>query len=544
MEQSLEQERNRQARSTACAAVDSLAVSPTGIVQYTSRGRVLVVGDEEAQLFANRIEPPLHAEVLLQKGSEEPGVPVVAVGGRKVRINGHLGAFVIELGEPGKPSFQRIESDMVLDFGEKPLIGAEFLPPGYWYFSTEPQEMDRALLEIAPMVGTFEKPRFFDYDPDICAHARAGREGCERCILACPADAIISIGESVEVNPNLCQGGGVCASVCPTGAMRYAYPSPADTLRRVHLMLKKYLEAGGNDPVVLFASEADAMSLGELQPNILLLVVEELGSVGLEVWLSALAWGAQEVLLADGESVLRGIRLNLDEQMKIADSILHGMAYPANLIRFLGAEEIGKASGAKMPQISAAAFESFNEKRTMLFLAIDHLFQQSGSSLEMISLPDDAAFGRIEVESSACTLCMGCTSVCPVKALQAGNDEPRLQFIEQNCVQCGLCESACPENAITLQTRLLTSVEKRRQLVTLHEEAPFLCCSCGKPFASKGMISKMLDQLSGHPIFQSERAIKRLQMCEECRVVDAIQDQDAIDAGIAIKQPETNQRKN
>ncbi|OOZ22298.1 hypothetical protein BOW30_06165 [Solemya velum gill symbiont] len=91
MEQSLEQERNRQARSTACAAVDSLAVSPTGIVQYTSRGRVLVVGDEEAQLFANRIEPPLHAEVLLQKGSEEPGVPVVAVGGRKVRINGHLG---------------------------------------------------------------------------------------------------------------------------------------------------------------------------------------------------------------------------------------------------------------------------------------------------------------------------------------------------------------------------------------------------------------------------------------------------------------------
>ncbi len=61
MEQSLDQERNRQARVTACAAVDGLAVNPTGIVQYTSRGRVLVVGDEEAQLFANRIEPPLHA---------------------------------------------------------------------------------------------------------------------------------------------------------------------------------------------------------------------------------------------------------------------------------------------------------------------------------------------------------------------------------------------------------------------------------------------------------------------------------------------------
>jgi formate hydrogenlyase subunit 6/NADH:ubiquinone oxidoreductase subunit I len=276
----------------------------------------------------------------------------------------------------------------------------------------------------------------------------------------------------------------------------------------------------------------------------LLLVVEELGSVGLEIWLSALAWGAQDVFLADGGSVPRGVLLTLEEQLKIADSILHGMGYPSNVIQLLGADEIDKASSAKMPQISAARFESFNEKRTMLFLAIDHLFQQSGSDMERIFLPEDAAFGRIDVDSSACTLCMGCASVCPARALQAGNDEPKLQFIEQNCVQCGLCEISCPEKAITLEARLLTNAGQRRRLVVLHEEAPYLCCSCGKPFASQGMIRKMLDQLSGHPMFQSERAIKRLQMCEECRVVDAIQDQDAIDAGIAMTLPETNNRKN
>ena len=53
---------------------------------------------------------------------------------------------------------------------------------------------------------------------------------CTRCIDACPADAITGLAERIEVNPYLCQGGGVCASVCPSGAIRYAYPSARDNL--------------------------------------------------------------------------------------------------------------------------------------------------------------------------------------------------------------------------------------------------------------------------------------------------------------------------
>ena len=73
-----------------------------------------------------------------------------------------------------------------------------------------------ALLEVLPqMRGQFEKPKYFNYNPEICAHGRSGKRGCT-VHRRMPGEAIVSIGETVAVNPYLCQGGG-CATVCPAG---------------------------------------------------------------------------------------------------------------------------------------------------------------------------------------------------------------------------------------------------------------------------------------------------------------------------------------
>ena len=74
-------------------------------------------------------------------------------------------------------------------------------------------------------------------DASICAHSVNGQTVCSRCIDACPAEAIVSIGERIEVNPNLCQGGGSCATVCPSGAIRYRYPNLRDNGKRLRDML-------------------------------------------------------------------------------------------------------------------------------------------------------------------------------------------------------------------------------------------------------------------------------------------------------------------
>jgi ferredoxin len=88
-------------------------------------------------------------------------------------------------------------------------------------------------------------------------------------------------------------------------------------------------------------------------------------------------------------------------------------------------------------------------------------------------------------------------------------------------VQCGLCATTCPEDAITLQPRLwLADGGKARKAPRVLAEAePYRCIQCGKPFGTLRAIENMLTKLSGHSAFQGD-ALKRLQMCGDCRVID------------------------
>jgi ferredoxin len=531
-ENDLEYSRNLRARNAALAAAEKVPVTPTGIVTYRSRGRVLVIGGEAAQWLAARLEAPLRAEVLSTDAGDEPGVPMTPLAERTLTIDGHLGAFRVELGERGKHNHQVLDADLVVDLGDRPLIGSELPPPGYWHFGTDPEQLDAAWLALDGMVGTFEKPRYFAYEPDFCAHGRAGVTACTRCIDACPADAIVSLGEQVQVNPNLCQGGGVCATVCPSGAMRYAYPGVDDTLTRLRRMLRVYREEGGVDPELVVYTEADADPAPLQASNRLPLLVEELASVGLDVWLSALAYGVRVVLLVKGDNIPPGVTRALDDQLAVARDILQALGYPSTAIGFVGSGAEAPTGLDPMPPIEPAAHSGAGAKRDTLYLAIDHLYEQAQRPKLMATLNVGAPFGTAAVSGDACTLCLACVGACPGKALQSGDGQPQLKFIEANCLQCGMCTRTCPEDAIWISPRLLFSREDRGKQRILHEDPPILCVSCGKPFATRKVLDTIIGKLAGHPMFQTERALQRLRMCEDCRVVDAVQDAEAMQAGL------------
>lgn len=521
---------NAAAKTAALSAVEPLSTEPTSLIQYSSRGKVAVIGGSDAQDFAVRLSGSLSAQVILTQGAVEPGVPAIPLGNRPIRIEGYLGNFNIVLGEEGRPNCESLQVDMILDLSELPLLAMPLKPPGYLTSIAEEPYLTEVEQALKDLTGTFEKPKYFSYDAAICAHGRSGIAGCSMCIDACPAEAISSLIESVEVDPHLCQGGGVCASVCPTGAIRYVYPTVTDTLRTLRTLLNSYAGAGGSNAVIAFVAQAEADRLESVPDNLLVVVVEELASTGMDVWLSALAYGADTVLLVDAgsmpDSVAGFIRLQIDT----AGSILQGLGYLPNATRIVDPESLAlnceTASPLKLQKV--ASFAGSTEKRRTLLQAIDHLYQQSSTARELIPLPAQSPFGRIVVDANACTLCMGCTSVCPSKALSAGNEIPKLEFYEINCVQCGICAAACPEHAINLEPRLVADAEQRRAMVVLHEEEPFCCIRCGKAFATRSIIDNMTKKLAGHHMFQSERAIKRLMMCEDCRVVDVVQDRDAM----------------
>ncbi len=547
---------NGRAREAALRAAPLAVEKSTSLVEYRSSGELLIidqfksVGDEERALhLAKKLSDKLSCTVLISglaaTGVKEEAEPALAARdvrvavGRLDQLTGYLGNFVAQLSTPSGQveltqhlGMTKQHFDLVLDLTVPPHFRQETLPLGYYAPGRDTTALTRALDELPDLMGEFEKPKYFAYDPDICAHGGSGLIGCRRCLDACPTLAISSLGNSIEVNPYLCQGAGVCATACPTGAITYVYPSTSDLLDGLRAMLKAYREAGGQHACILFHDREKSQALLEriaarLPERVIPVEVEEAGSVGLDTWLATLAYGASQVaVLSAGAtpSVLDELRA----QHVYATAILEGMGYPAEQLQLIDSEDgdVVLETLGRLPEFSQsrpAGFAGLDEKRTTIRLAVDYLHAHAPTPTAVATLPRGAPFGEIQVDRVGCTLCMACASICPHAALSDGGGElPQLLFDEWNCVQCGLCETACPEDVITRVPRFLYDAEMRRTTRTLNEEEPFCCVTCGKPFATKNMMAKMQEKLKGHWMYQNPETRRRMEMCDECRVKDML----------------------
>jgi ferredoxin len=532
--------RDGRARAVSLAARQRPEAEPTSLVSYQSHGRLVVIGSEEAAAAAaGRVGESLSCTLVVPgPGQPEPGRAggqLVIRGGRPL-VAGHLGRFTVNLeGPAGTVSLAEAAGaatphyDLVLDLSEPPVLDHDIPPVGYFAPAGKFGALERAVAELVELKGEFEKPKYFAFDPELCAHGRSGLTGCTRCLDACPTRAITSAGDVVAVDPYLCQGAGSCVAACPSGAMSYAFPKASNLLTHLQGLLEDYRAAGGEGGVLLLHDGWSGVAIRErhaaaMPENVIPVEVEEIGSTGIDTWLSALAYGARGVRLAVTKGTPARVTGELGAQAGFATSLLAGMGYSGEAIAVVecDAEDLS-AAWAGLPDAEIdrpARFAAPDDKRGLLRLAIEHLYRQAPEPKKSVELPAGAPFGEIRVARDACTLCMGCVSVCPAGALAAGGDLPQLRFTEWNCVQCGLCESACPEDAIALHPRFLFDAEARQQPRILHEEPPFCCITCGKPFATQAMLDTLARKLEGHWMFQTEEARRRLQMCDHCRVQD------------------------
>ena len=543
----VQEQRNAAAREAALAVVLP-APEILQTVAYTSAGKTLIIGSAELTLrCADQLCGVLPVTALLT-GPAADNAQVAprsypALHCSEIQVSGWLGAFDARWRDAGRGVLQREgRFDLVLDLSPVPLIGAHQKPHGYFAPGTSEAAIATAIADLAQMIGEFEKPKYFKYKERLCAHSRNRQAGCTACIDICSARAIASAGDLVRVNPYLCAGCGACTTVCPTGALAYAYPGAPYSGDRLRAVLASYAGKGGLDPVILFhgaghgselVSTLDADSEGQtcaMPARVIPMELHHIASTGIDVWLSAVAYGASgiSVLVTDAEAPQYAEAL--EDQMGMAQEILSGLGYAGvhfQLVRAATPAGLGEAlanAPAGVAPLQSATFHLAQEKRNALDMALDHLFRHATLKPVHVPLPPRSPFGAIAVDKARCTLCMSCVGACPSSALMDSAAAPQLRFVEKNCVQCGLCANTCPEDAISLLPRM-SFADTWNKAVVLNETEPFCCIRCSKPFGTVLMIQSMLTKLSQHSAFQGK--LERIRMCGDCRVIDMMQSQAA-----------------
>ncbi|GJE46076.1 4Fe-4S binding protein [Methylobacterium soli] len=550
------------------AALLAAAAEPqaeTKLVTLESAGVALVYGRDEAAIEAGRrLADHLDITVLLSRpGDVAPPAraefPVLH--GTVTAATGHLGAFSLRIDDYAVPSPSSREAlrfgaprdgatstcDLVIDLtGGTPLFPAHETRSGYLRADPrDPAAVERLLFEASHLVGTFDKPRFVEFHPDLCAHSRSRITGCTRCLEVCPTGAITPAGDHVAIDPYICAGCGNCAATCPTGAAAYALP-PADALmRRLRTLMLAYGQAGGRDGIVLFHDgdhgEPLLHALGRfgegLPAHILPVRVNEVTQIGPEAFAALFAYGAV------GAQVLARARpkhdlASLHRTVTLAGTLARGLGYGPDAGEAEAGTVVGvietddpDALGAALrsarrgtPTPRPAGFEPVGDKRSVLRVSFREMQVAAPTPVPLVPLAAGAPFGGLDFRTEACTLCLACVGACPTHALSDSADRPLLAFEESLCVQCGLCAATCPEDVISLTPQVdFAAWAAPRRIVK--EEEPFDCVACGKAFGTRSTVERVIEKLRGnHWMFAGaagEARIRSLMMCEDCRVEDA-----------------------
>ena len=520
--------------------------TPARLQSVASDGHCVIWGAGQAALdMAEALSRQLSVTLVFSDDEAvllPPRIDFAVYRGVAPRAAGSLGRFRIAFdalapmrpSSRGEPVFgaakagTEIGCSLILDLsGHAPLVSGHRHRDGYERADPkDPAGAWRAALKLTALSGEFEKPIYIALDPSICAHSRSAQSGCNKCLDTCPAGAITSAGDTVAIDAGICAGCGGCHSVCPTGAISYQYPKRVDLVARGRRLLSGYADHGGTHPVLLVHDGAGMALVNAmaregrgLPARVLPLELHAATTPGHVEMLTWIAGGASRVvMLADPA---RADELNgLEAQAALANTILSQMGYSARVEIVCEPDPDAVEDRLwSLPLEDApmrTGFLATGSKREVGRLALGALNAEAPSPITIAPMPAGSPYGEVAIDRDACTLCMACTTVCPTGAMADTPDEPRLRFTESACVQCSLCVSTCPEDALTLAPRL-NLTPAAMQPITLNEEEPFECVSCGKPFATRSAIERVREKLKGHAMFAGDKAAL-FELCETCRV--------------------------
>ncbi len=536
-------EKSATAKQAALLSELTLEKPMTLVKDIISKGVCLILGHDEAALdLAEKLCETLAVTVILSKPLENltPTAKYDVAVGKITSIEGSLSNFKISAEEfstlnpsgRGAATFGPMvdgatsECDIVIDLsGRKPFFPADTKRDGYLREdSRNSVGLEQLVAKAANLLGEFEKTLYVKFEADLCAHSRASKKGCDRCLNVCPTGAINPAGDIVTINPDICAGCGSCAAVCPSGAILYDDPPIDYTLQRLQKLFETYVSHGGARPRLLFHDSEFGIELISLSArfgkglptDVIPFSTNNIENISHTEMLAVLAIGYYEIFLLKTPNTEGS---TLDLQIAIVEEVLQASGNDIRRLKVIDTTDpemlektIYKHSFGD-PVTSTVRL--LGQKREVTRTAATAIAKDKVS---VIPLPLTAPYGEIVLDTNKCTLCLACVSLCPTGALQDNADRPEVNFTETSCIQCGICANTCPEKAIQLVPRLELSPNALSQR-HLHSEEPFSCISCNRPFGVKSTVEKIVEKLEGkHWMYQNSDNTKLVQMCDDCRV--------------------------
>jgi ferredoxin len=304
---------------------------------------------------------------------------------------------------------------------------------------------------------------------DRCVHEHAAVATCRACLDVCPAGAWLLDDDQLALDTASCDGCGLCAGSCPTGALEGA------TLGQ--LVANRPLA----EPVLDLACEravpaglATLPCLHATNPRELA-ALHRRGVRRLEVCAAPCDDGDETSCPRSGRSP------TLEAMLATANALLAEVGEPPlRLVRRPSAEW-------------ARATAQRRAERTLPNAGRRALFRRLGAAAEPpVAQPatEDAYAALVarlspaaphplvpSIDAEHCVACHACARLCPTGALTLGQDAAGLHYrmAPERCTGCHLCQDCCEHGAVIVQR----SSPWRQVTVPLAEHR---CIACGVVF--------------------------------------------------------------